>query len=76
MEAYLHGPDGERLDTGTTGAVGADRIRQCQPWEKSAGPKTEAGKAAVSRNAYKGGTWWLLRELSRALCEQNRRLVE
>jgi hypothetical protein len=50
--------------------------RQWRPWEKSTGPKSEAGKAAVSQNAYKDGTWWLLRELSRALREQNRQLVE
>jgi len=31
---------------------------------------------AVSQNAYEGGTWWMLRELSPALREQNRRLVE
>jgi hypothetical protein len=30
----------------------------------------------VSQNANKGGTWRMLRELSRALREQNRRLVE
>jgi hypothetical protein len=30
----------------------------------------------VSQNAYKGGSWRMLRELSRALREQNRRLVE
>jgi len=54
----------------------AERIRQCRPWEKSTGPKTVAGKAVVSRNAFKGGEWRLLRELSRALREQNRRLVD
>lgn len=30
-------------------------IRRCKPWEKSTGPRTEEGKAKVSRNAYKGG---------------------
>ena len=54
----------------------AELIRRWRPWEKSTGPRTEAGKAVVSRNAYKGGAWRLLRELSRALREQNRRLVE
>jgi len=39
------------------------------------GPKTEAGKRAVSQNAYKGGTWRRLRELSRALREQHRQLA-
>jgi hypothetical protein len=52
----------------------AELIRQWQPWEKSTGPKTDVGKTAVSRNADKGGTWRLLRQLSRALKEQKRRL--
>ena len=54
----------------------AERIRQWRPWEKSTGPRTEAGKETVSQNAFKGGTWRLLRELSSALREQSRRLVE
>ena len=54
----------------------AELIRRWRPWEKSTGPKTEAGKATASQNAYKGGTWQLLRDLSRVLREQNRRLVE
>ena len=49
----------------------AAMIQQWRPWEKSTGPKTTAGKAKVSRNAYKGGTWLLLRELARALREQS-----
>lgn len=53
----------------------AKLIQKWRPWEKSTGPRTQAGKAAVSQNAYKGGTWRLLRELSRALREQNRWLV-
>jgi|GEM_PF-1739347 len=31
-------------------------IHRWKPWERSTGPKTAAGKARVSRNAYKGGT--------------------
>lgn len=54
----------------------AELIRKWRPWEKSTGPRTKVGKAAVSQNAYKGGTWRLLRELSLALREQNQRLVE
>ena len=54
----------------------AELIRKWRPWKKSTGPKTEAGKAAVSQNAYKGGTWRMLRQLSRALRDQNRRLIE
>ena len=29
----------------------AERIRQWKPWEKSTGPRTEAGKAASNQNA-------------------------
>ena len=49
-------------------------IRKWRPWEKSTGPRTETGKRTVSRNAYKGGTWKTLRDLSRALREQKRRI--
>jgi hypothetical protein len=31
----------------------AELIRSWRPWEKSTGPRTEAGKAACARNAYK-----------------------
>jgi hypothetical protein len=51
-------------------------IRQWRPWEKSTGPKTENGKKIVSQNAFKGGTWKMLRELSQLLREQNRQLAE
>lgn len=54
----------------------AELIRKWQPWEKWTGPRKAVGKSVVSQNAYKGGTWRMLRELSRALWEQNRRLVE
>jgi hypothetical protein len=39
-------------------------IRQWRPWEYSTGPKSEEGKARVSRNGYKGGTRVKLRELA------------
>jgi hypothetical protein len=45
-------------------------IQQWRPWEHSTGPKSEEGKARVSRNAYKGGTRARLRELARLLREQ------
>jgi len=54
----------------------AELIRRWRPWEQATGPKTVAGKARVSRNADKGGEWRRLRELSRALREQRRWLVE
>ena len=40
-------------------------IRTWRPWQKATGPRTPDGKAATSRNAYKGGHWLMLRELSR-----------
>ena len=39
-------------------------------WEQSTGPRTPEGKAKVSRNADKGDTRGMLRELSRLLREQ------
>lgn len=30
-------------------------IRQWLPWKQATGPRTPAGKASASRNAYKGG---------------------
>jgi len=44
-------------------------IQTWQPWDKSTGPRTTAGKAAVARNAYKGRSRVLLRELARMLKE-------
>lgn len=41
----------------------AELIRQWRPWEKSTGPKTEAGKRVTSQNAYKGGIEPLVRGL-------------
>ncbi len=54
----------------------AELSRRWRPWEKSSGPRSGAGKAVASGDAYKGGTWRLLRELSSALREQSRRLVD
>lgn len=33
----------------------AELIRSWKPWERSTGPRTEAGKSAVSQNALKHG---------------------
>ncbi len=52
----------------------AKLIQQWRPWEKSTGPRTQAGKEKISQNAYKGGYWKQLRELARALPEQQRQL--
>jgi hypothetical protein len=49
-------------------------IRQWRPWEHSRGPKSEEGKARVSRNAFKGGTRARLRELAWLLREQGEAL--
>jgi hypothetical protein len=46
-------------------------IQQGQPWKQSTGPKTPEGQVKTSQNAYKGGTWWLLRELARRLRKQH-----
>ena len=43
----------------------AELIRTWKPWQKATGPRTSDGKATASRNAYKGGHWLMLRELSR-----------
>lgn len=40
------------------------------PWKHSTGPKSEEGKARLSRNAFKGGTRAMLRGLARLLREQ------
>jgi hypothetical protein len=40
-------------------------IRSWRPWERSTGPRTANGKAKASKNAWKGGEWLQLRELSR-----------
>jgi len=52
----------------------AKLIQQWRPWEKSIGLRTLAGIGKVSQNAYKGGTWKMLRELAKALREQQRGL--
>jgi hypothetical protein len=49
-------------------------IHTWRPWEKTTGPKTPQGKAKASRNAYKGGTRAILRELARLLQEQGEAL--
>ena len=48
-------------------AMQAIRIRVSRPWERSTGPRTTAGKQRVAKNAYKGGRWLKLKELSKAL---------
>lgn len=50
----------------------AQRIQQWQPWTQSTGPKSVEGKAAVARNAWKGGKRTLLRELAKEVREELR----
>ncbi|CAN5738932.1 hypothetical protein BH11PSE12_BH11PSE12_04030 [soil metagenome] len=50
----------------------AELIRQWAPWAKSTGPRSQAGKAAVSRNSWRGGHRQQLRELSKLVNEEIR----
>ena len=52
----------------------AERIRTWGPWQQSTGPRTAEGKARASRNARKGGTRPMLRELARLLRAQREAL--
>ena len=45
------------------------RIQDWKPWERSTGPRTKHGKAAASRNAWRGGYRPTLRRLAKALRE-------
>lgn len=45
-------------------------IHRWKPWLRSTGPRTAEGKAASSRNAWKGGTRLVLRALAGALRKQ------
>ena len=48
----------------------AQLIRQWQPWAQSTGPQSAEGKAAVARNAWKGGTRAELRQLAKEVREE------
>ena len=50
----------------------AEAIQSWRPWERSSGPQTAAGKAAVSRNGYKGG---VRPEMRRLLASANQSLM-
>jgi hypothetical protein len=52
----------------------AKLIRRWNPWQRSTGPKTAEGKAAVARNAYKGATRRRLRMLGWLLRAQRQQL--
>jgi hypothetical protein len=48
----------------------SEQIRRWRPREKATGPRSLDGKARIARNAFKGNTRALLRELARALRDQ------
>ena len=54
----------------------AELIKQYKPWVKSTGPRTLEGKVKASRNAYKGGHWLQMRELSKMVNAEVRRAHE
>ena len=47
----------------------AERIREWQPWKHSTGPRSPEGKATASRNAYKGASRPMLREIAQWLAK-------
>jgi hypothetical protein len=53
-----------------------ERINRLQPWKKATGPKTQEGKVAASRNAYRGGVRPAVRMLGKVLSEQAQRREE
>ena len=54
----------------------SELIQTWQPWEQSTGPRTAAGKAKSSQNAFKAGTRPLFRMIEKALRKQQQSLVE
>ena len=54
----------------------SELIQTWKPWEKSTGPRTAAGKAKSSQNAFKAGTRPLFRMIEKALRKQQQSLVE
>ena len=69
----LDAHDVERLDPERR-ARQAELIKTWRPWEQATGPRSELGKAAVARNAWKGGVRATLREFSRQLQAQREAL--
>ena len=54
----------------------AELIKTWKPWKQSTGPLSSEGRAKVARNAYKGGRWVALRELSRMVTAEVREARE
>ena len=49
----------------------AEMIRARKPWVQSTGPRTDEGKAAASRNAFKGGERQMIRTFRKLLRDQD-----
>jgi hypothetical protein len=47
-----------------------------KPWQQATGPRTPDGKAKASRNAWAGGHWKMLRELSRLVNAEIREMQD
>ena len=54
----------------------SELIQNWKPWTKSTGPRTSAGKAKSSQNAFKGGLRPLFRLIDRTLRKQQQSLDE
>ena len=58
----------------------SEMIHKWQPWDQSTGPRTDAGKAKVARNADKGGVWREMREIrkfyNQYFAEQRNQLID
>ena len=54
----------------------AELIKGWMPWSKSTGPRSQEGKAAVSRNGWRGGHRQQLRELSKMVNAEIRQARE
>jgi hypothetical protein len=52
----------------------SEAIRRWRPWNKATGPRTDEGKARVSKNAFKGGHRPLIRAVAAALRGQREAL--
>ena len=66
--SYVRTPEHRRLR--------AQLVHRWRPWERSTGPKSAAGKARSSLNAWKGGVRPRLRELGRVLAGQKAVLAD